>query len=284
MKILSLISLILLTISGYAQDVIKFKNSDNPNAEFTQIVKIIYVDDTYLYFYKPEDTSKTVFVANLQYLSEFQYNSIELGQNHKIIQEDSLLYVGYTINKNITLTKPLKWDKPFSIDLIITKRGEKFKVKVINKDSEYVTFALVDENYNLSKSHQKYSLDLISNIQLNTTYFYTNSNINNNLKLAETNPNNNLNINPNNYNQSDLNKQNTELDDFKSTLIPSAILFIGSGILKIMADNVTMPDPKSSNYANELQTSLDKIELFNRFGNYTMIGGGVFLLGASFIF
>jgi len=51
-----------------------------------------------------------------------------------------------------------------------------------------------------------------------------------------------------------------------------------------MADNVTMPDPKSSNYANELQTSLDKIELFNRFGNYTMIGGGVFLLGASFVF
>ena len=284
MKILSLISLILLTISGYAQDVIKFKNSDNPNAEFTQIVKIIYVDDTYLYFYKPEDSSKKVFVANLQYLSEFQYNSIELGQNRKIIQEDSLLYIEYTNKNNIALTKQLKWDKPFSVDLIITKRDEKFKVKVINKDSEYVTFALVDENYNLSKSHQKYSLDLISNIQLSTTYFYTNSNINNNLKLTVTNPNSNLNINPNNYNQSELNSQNTELDDFKSTLIPSAILFIGSGILKIMAENVTMPDPASSNYTNELQSSLDKVKMYNRFSNYTLLGGGVILLGASWVF
>ena len=46
MKNLKLTFLLLtLTISGYTQDVIKFKNSDNPKAEYAQIVKIIYVDD-----------------------------------------------------------------------------------------------------------------------------------------------------------------------------------------------------------------------------------------------
>ena len=188
MKKLIISTLLLLnSFFSFSQDVIKFNDSSNSKTEYVQIVKIIYVSDTYLYFYELDDTLKTIKTANLQQLAEFQYNSIELGENHKIIQEDSLLFVNYALKNKIAIVYPLKWNKPFSVDLITTKSGKNFKTKIINKDEEYVTFALVDEYNNLTKPFQKYLIESISNIQLNTNYFNNNSNVNNNFEVLKGN-------------------------------------------------------------------------------------------------
>ena len=197
MKKTTLILLMLLTISGYAQDLIKFKNSDNPKSEYAQIVKIIYIDDSYLYFYQPEDATKTIKIANLQYLSEFQYNSIELGKNRKTIESDSLLFIDYARKNRLILHNPLRWDRPFSIDLITTKRGEKMKAKILNKTDSLVTYVLVLENYITDlNAKQTIQASNISSIVLNSPYFRF-ENLSNNLTLEKDSPN--TTINTNNY-------------------------------------------------------------------------------------
>lgn len=276
MKILSLISLILISISGYAQDVIKFKNSDNPKAEYAQIVKIIYVDDTYLYFYQPEDASKTIKTANLQYLSEFQYNSIELGKNRKTIESDSLLFVDYARKNRLMLNYPLKWERPFSIDLITTKSGDKFKVKILNKTDSLVSYVIVSENYSTDlNSKQTIQTSNISSIVLNSPYFRIEK-LSNNLTFEKESPN--TTINANNY------RYSTQIKLNKTPIVLSSLLFITSGIFSILANNTSLPDPNKPNYNVNLDNTLKKIDKLQKVANYTLLGGGVFLFGATLNF
>ncbi len=266
----------LLTISGYAQDVIKFKNSDNHKAEYAQIVKIIYVDDTYLYFYQPEDASKTIKTANLQYLSEFQYNSIELGKNRKTIESDSLLFVDYARKNRLMLNYPLKWERPFSIDLITTKSGGKFKVKILNKTDSLVSYVIVSENYTTDlNSKQTIQTTNISSIVLNSPYFRI-ENLSNNLPFEKESPN--TTINANNY------RYSTQIKLNKTPIVLSSLLFITSGIFSILANNTSLPDPNKPNYNVNLDNSLKKIDKLQKVANYTLLGGGVFLFGATLNF
>jgi hypothetical protein len=165
-----------------AQDLIRNKSSDETNG---QNVKIIYVDDSCLYFYKSNDLEKDIQLVKLDDISEFQYNSIEFGRNRNTIKNDSLLYVSYAKKNKFVLPPQLKWDRPYSIDLISTLKGEKFKVKIISKDNEYVRFKIFDENANLSEKILKYPLGLISNTYVNTSYFYGKSFFDNNIILIE---------------------------------------------------------------------------------------------------
>ena len=276
MKTLSLISLILLTISGYAQDVIKFKNSDNPKAEYAQIVKIIYVDDTYLYFYQPEDASKTIKTANLKYLSEFKYNSIELGKNRKTIESDSLLFVDYARKNRLMLNYPLKWERPFSIDLITTKSGDKFKVKILNKTDSLVSYVIVSENYSTDlNSKQTIQTSNISSIVLNSPYFRIEK-LSNNLTFEKESPN--TTINANNY------RYSTQIKLNNTPIVLSSLLIITSGIFSILANNTSLPDPNKPNYNVNLDNTLKKIDKLQKVANYTLLGGGVFLFGATLNF
>lgn len=275
-KLLLMFTLLILTISGYAQDVIKFKNSDNPKAEYSQIVKIIYVDDTYIYFYQPEDATKTIKVANLQYLSEFQYNSIELGKNRKTIESDSLLFIDYAHKNRLILHNPLKWDRPFSIDLITTKRGEKIKAKILNNTDSNVTYVLVLENYITDlNSKQTIQRSNISSIVLNTPYIMI-ENLSGNLTTEKDSPN--TTINANNYRFSNQIKLN------KTPIVLSSLLLITSGVFSILANNTSLPDPNKPNYNVNLDNTLKKIDKLQKVANYSLLGGGIFLFGATLSF
>ena len=270
------ITLLLVSLKGFSQDVIKFKNSDNPKSEYAQIVKIIYVDDTYLYFYQTEDATKTIKIANLQYLSEFQYNSIELGKNRKTIESDSLLFIDYARKNRLVLHNPLKWDRPFSIDLITTKRGEKIKAKILNKTDSLVTYVLVLENYITDlNSKQTIQESNISSIVLNSPYFRF-ENLSNNLTLEKGSPN--TTINTNNY------RYSTQIKLNKTPIVLSSLLFITSGIFSILANNTTLPDPNKPNYNVNLDNTLKKIDKLQKVANYSLLGGGMFLFGATLNF
>ena len=177
--------MIFLAKITFAQDIIKFKQSASLLNDTNQLVKIIYVDEANLYYYQSNDLSKTIKAVSHKNLSEFQYNSIELGKNKQIIRNDSLLYINYAQKNNIELPVQLIWDKTYSIDLITTKNGEKFKVKIVSKDSQYVTFKIFDENSKLIKRDLKYPLSLISSLDTNTTYFYGKSFYDNNIILVD---------------------------------------------------------------------------------------------------
>ena len=185
MKRICLFLLMIITLQLNAQDIIKFKQLDSLLNDTNHLVKIIYVDEANLYYYQSNDISKTIKAVNLQNLSEFQYNSIELGKNKQIIHNDSLLYINYAQKNKIDLPVKLIWDKLYSIDLITTNNGERFKVKIISKDSQYVTFKIFDEYSILSKKTLKYPISLVSSIEMNTAYFYGKSFFDNNLILLD---------------------------------------------------------------------------------------------------
>ena len=185
MKKNCLFLLMIITLQLNAQDIIKFKQLDSLLNDTNQLVKIIYVDEANLYYYQSNDISKSIKAVSHQNLSEFQYNSIELGKNKQIIHNDSLLYINYAQKNKIELPVKLIWDKLYSIDLITTNNGERFKVKIISKDSQYVTFKIFDENSKLSKKDLKYPLSLISSLDTNTTYFYGKSFYDNNIILVD---------------------------------------------------------------------------------------------------
>jgi hypothetical protein len=181
-SIITLLFILTFTMDVSAQDLIRYKSSDVTN---TQTVKIIYVDDTCLYYYNSNDLAKAIQFVKLDDISEFQYNSIENGRNINTIKNDSLLYVSYAKKNKIALPSQLKWDRPYSVDLIATLKGEKFKVKIISKDNEYVRFKIFDENDNLSDKILKHPTALISNTYNNTSYFYGKSFFDNNIILIE---------------------------------------------------------------------------------------------------
>lgn len=185
MKLKLFLILIFLAKITFAQDLIKFKNIDTLNNDTNQSVKIIYVGDTILYYYQQSDLLKNIKIAHLRSISEFQYNSIEFGKNKQTISSDSILFINHIRKNKAELPLQLNWDKYYSIDLITTVNGEKFKVKVISKDNQHITFKIFDENSILSKKTLKYSVSLVSSIDLNTSYFYGKSFFDNNIILID---------------------------------------------------------------------------------------------------
>ncbi len=144
MKLKLFLILIFLAKITFAQDLIKFKNIDTLNNDTNQSVKIIYVGDTILYYYQQSDLLKNIKIAHLRSISEFQYNSIEFGKNKQTISSDSILFINHIRKNKAELPLQLNWDKYYSIDLITTVNGEKFKVKVISKDNQHITFKIFD--------------------------------------------------------------------------------------------------------------------------------------------
>lgn len=75
--------------NSFAQDRISTKAGTN------LAVKIIHVDSENVFFHQTVDSTKTIRKISRKAISNYEYNSIENGNNKKVISEDSILFVTY---------------------------------------------------------------------------------------------------------------------------------------------------------------------------------------------